>query len=293
MSAPRITILGATGRLGQMMMSGLAERRDLEVIGQSRKPHTAYLHWNPEDGADTLQSNLVGTAALLNLIGTTPTGAAREDDFAKVNRDLAIDVLGAARNAGVPRILMASSAAVYGRPTVADQLFKETDTLAPLSAYGRSKAALEQALGQQAGSDLTTLRIGNVAGADALLGQFTAQTKAIDITLDQFTDGSGPQRSYIGPKGLADVIGAIALAPQQLPACLNIIAPPPIGMEDLLTSLDRAHPGSMQLNWRPAPENAIAKVGLCHERLAAEIGDVLRPVTSQTLVDEYLEHMSR
>ena len=96
----------------------------------------------------------------------------------------------------------------------------------------------------------TVLRLGNVAGADAILGGWRA-----GFTLDQLPDGRTPARSYIGPGKLARVLHALSMA-DTVPGLLNIAAPGTVEMGDLL---DAAH-----LDWtaRPATDQTIAQVHL-------------------------------
>ncbi|MEP2581071.1 MAG: hypothetical protein ABJH75_25990, partial [Roseibium sp.] len=134
---------------------------------------------------------------------------------------------------------------------------------APLSDYGRAKAAMERRgaeLGAARGVAVTALRIGNVAGVDAILGGW-----APGFRLDQFADGRTPRRSYIGVQTLASVLHDLIAAPD-LPGVLNVAAPGGIEMGALLDAAN--------LGWTPraAPDTAIADVQLCTDRLAGITG---------------------
>lgn len=88
------------------------------------------------------------------------------------------NLIEAALDAGVPRFLFSSTAAVYGN--VGDEPVTETTRLNPVSPYGRSKLMTEQMLEDvAAASDLkyAVLRYFNVAGADPL-GRTGQSTKA-------------------------------------------------------------------------------------------------------------------
>ena len=152
------------------------------------------------------------------------------------NRALAEACLVAAQAAGISRVLLASSSAVYGvGPTGA--AFDETAPPRPLSAYGRAKLEMEAACdpARRAGLDVCILRIGNVAGADALLAPLTGLSvdPAKPLRIDSFADGRGPLRSYIGPGTLAQALAGLATYPSPLPAVLNVAALHPVHMEDL------------------------------------------------------------
>lgn len=279
----RLVILGATGRLGRMVCKGLP--RGITALPQARSPLTGHLHWDPTAGRESLKAVLAGADAVLNLIGTTPTSRGEAADYEWVNRDLSLEIVAAARGAGVGRVMMVSSGAVYGRPADPMRPFVEADSLAPMSDYGRSKQSMEAALSKISGADLTVLRVGNVAGADALLGQLMGAEGTVEIMLDQFPNGHGPRRSYIGPSGLASVIGALAVVPRDLPPYLNISAPPPLAMADLLESWAARRPGTLVWRWRSAPAGALPQVALSHDLLTETLGSI-EPVTAEAIVDE-------
>ncbi len=84
---------------------------------------------------------------------------------AQVNVAGTVSVLEAARDAGTRRVLLASTAAVYGDP--AELPIGEQTAIAPLSPYGTSKAAAEWYLGQYRrlhGLSTLALRMANVYG---------------------------------------------------------------------------------------------------------------------------------
>jgi len=84
---------------------------------------------------------------------------------AMVNVAGTVAVLEAARQAGTPRVVLASTAAVYGDPPMIPT--PETAPIAPLSPYGTSKAAAEWYLAQYArlhGLSTLALRMANVYG---------------------------------------------------------------------------------------------------------------------------------
>lgn len=178
-----------------------------------------------------------------------------------LNTALALAALDIGAATGARRVFLTSSAAVYG---AGDGVLHEDDALRPLNEYGRAKAAMERAVQDRAeelGLRATVLRIGNVAGADALLAQ-AGHTRR----LDQFADGQGPRRSYIGPRRLADVLAELvqlAAAGADLPDCMNIAQPGSVAMADLCDA------AGFDVSWHPAPETAVASVLLDVSRLSA------------------------
>ncbi len=250
---PRILVLGATGRLGRMLQRAWPAGRGLWQARAGRlEPGEDRVLLDPLAAPAALARAAERTQAILCLAGVTPAAAQRGAEMAD-NIALALAAVRAGAAAGVP-VLLASSAAVYGAQ---GGLLDEATPLAPVSEYGRAKAEMEARAARAAagpGVPVTALRIGNVAGADAILGGWRP-----GFALDRFVDGRTPRRSYIGPMSLARVLEALALRAAgqgDLPGCLNIAAPGAVEMGALLDAAGLA--------WtpRPAPETAIAEVAL-------------------------------
>lgn len=258
-TVPRLLVVGGTGRLGGLLRrawmapGGAGALRALHPVWQARAEG---------QGGDILFDPLTAPAAfaraagaadvVLNLAGVVSGTADQLAD----NRRLALAAAAAAAEAGVP-LLQASSAAVYGAQ--AGPLSEDGPTQ-PAAPYGQAKLEAEEALEALAPADrspaIVLLRIGNVAGADALLG---GPAPAEGRVLDIFPDGRAPRRSYIGPQALAEALarlvrllaGGIAV-----PGRINLALPGAVGMDALL--------GAAGATWapRPAPTGAIPEVTL-------------------------------
>lgn len=195
---------------------------------------------------------------MIVLAGITP-GPGVDAATLSGNRVITAACLAAAQAAGIERVLLASSSAVYGvDPSGA--AFAETSQPRPQSDYGRAKLEAEAVCdpARQAGLEVCVLRIGNVAGADALLAPLTGQIAdpARPLRIDAFADGHGPLRSYIGPATLARVLAGLAIWPGSLPKLLNVAAPSPVYMEDL------AHAAGWPSQMTPAPTKAHQRITL-------------------------------
>ncbi|NUH67090.1 NAD(P)-dependent oxidoreductase [Sulfitobacter sp. S0837] len=243
-----VLLLGATGRLGGMLRRHWPQAGDL--LCQSRRAMAGFAQFDlPLPGqppSDAALRAAEGVRAIICLSGVTPA-AARNGQPMSDNTTLATAALDLAQAAGVSRVLIASSAAVYGAGKGA---MSETQAVTPLSDYGRAKLAMEQAVLARGAGIARILRIGNVAGADAILGGWRP-----GMALDQFADGRTPRRSYIGPVTLARVMHGLC-GSADLPDVLNIAAP---GVVEMGALLDAAG-----LAWQPRPAGAesIAKVEL-------------------------------
>jgi len=283
---PRILVLGASGRLGAMLRrvwpagQGLWQARPGPESG-SGQGGADWLRLDPLGQPAALSAAAARAEAILCLAGVTPAAAARGADMGdNIALGLAAVRAGAKGDdgVGVP-VLLASSAAVYGAQ---GGLLSEDAPPAPVSAYGRAKAEMEARAADLAaglGVAVTSLRIGNVAGADVLLGGWRA-----GFALDRFADGRTPRRSYIGPATLARVLGdlaARAMRRRDLPGALNIAAPGAVEMGALLDAAGLA--------WapRPAPAGAIPEVALDVTALAGLVALAPEAGTAQMLVAEW------
>lgn len=191
-----------------------------------------------------LTSFLSGANAIFCLAGVTP-GSDRNMDL---NVTLARQTLDAAQGA---HVFLFSSAAVYG---ALPGPLSETGPTSAQSHYAAAKLDMER-MAQAHPNPSTILRLGNVAGADAILGGWKP-----GFRLDQYPDGRTPARSYIGPSKLAEVLQTLAQA-QNLPPILNTAAPHAVSMGALLDA------AGLVWQHRPATEQTIAKVSLDASRL--------------------------
>lgn len=261
MSTPATLVLGATGRIGAILRAAWAPGDALWQARPGAAPRGAsgaadpWVIADPLADADALERAGQGADTVLCLAGVTNAAAAAGADIAdNIRLGTAAVRLGAALGA---RVLLASSAAVYGSE---QGLLREDRALAPLSDYGRAKAEMEAEgarLGQDLGVAVTALRIGNIAGLDAILGGWRP-----GFALDRFADGRTPRRSYIGVATLARVLERLVRTPG-LPPVLNVAAPGTVGMGALLDAAGLA--------WtpRPATQGAIPEVALDVAPLAA------------------------
>ncbi len=264
MAKHRLLILGANGKLGRMVTRALQAGvcPNVEAIGVARD-HSADLHWAPGQGAQDLPA--VDTIAAL--WGVIPGEGA---DLA-LNTKLAQQAQALGKALGARRVLHCSSIAVYG-PTGSP--FAETADLLGTSPYARAKIEMEQALAGQPGQ--VVLRIGSVVGAESL-GASIARGK---VTLDRFTDGSTPKRSYIAPGDVARAIATLALHADP-PPVLNLGAPRPTEMDSLVRA------AGVIPTYRAAPKGALADATLDPARMMQTLGDQIRADTPDKMIADW------
>lgn len=250
----RLFVMGAHGRVGRLLRAILPGA----VTWQARKG--ADIDWSLDAGADALARSVTGHAAILCLAGATPGPARDASDFS-LNTELALAAIQAAAKAGVPRVLLASSMAVYGG---GDAPQPENAPCAPAAPYGASKLEMERAalaLAARHGIAVTALRLGNVVGADMLFRNIAAGQR---IVIDRFADGATPRRSYVDPASLADMLQALLALPA-LPPVLNVAVEPPAQMGAL------ADAAGADWTPRPAPDGALPLAAMDLSRLSALI----------------------
>lgn len=254
-----VLVLGANGRLGRILSqywptAGIAPRWQQRQESKGDRGGTVVVCDILSSRAPALGRNDI----VLGLAGVVP---GRPQDLS-LNTDLALATLDIARRSGARHVFLSSSAAVYGSKP---GLYSVGAAPQPDTPYGRAKLDMERAViaaAADASVGVTCLRIGNVAGADALLGMAALKWRSERhgaVALDQFSNGTGPLRSYIGPKDLADVLARLCRLGAKgapLPLVLNVAAPGPVAMTDLLDA------ARVAWAWQPAPDTAVAQLVL-------------------------------
>jgi len=227
-------IMGASGRLGRALArvwSGSVP------LWQTRDGADGTWGWNILNAPPPDLPPVSGIVVLAGLTTGSPADLAVNTPLAQAGADLGATL-------GVP-VLIASTQAVYGRQ---QGLLRENAPLLPANDYGRAKQAMEAAV---AAPHVTFLRIGNVAGCDAL----SAAMARGGVVLDQFADGQGPRRAMLGPRDLAQVLVAL-LAAKDRPPVVNVARPGLVAMADVLRA---AH---CPFDWQPAPPTALAALAM-------------------------------
>ena len=288
-----VVVLGASGRVGRLILAEWAAHPPpgLQIRIQQRTGAAAHILWQLASG-DRALAQAIGTAdVLLVLSGVTP---APDADY-RLNTELALAALRAGAEIAAKHLFIASSAAVYGRSDTAP--VGESADLAPVSDYGRAKLAMERACTDWLTHSplprpgVSFLRIGNVVGTDLFFRNLSGANVEAPLRLDQFAEGAGPVRSYIGPASLAQVLACLirrAMQGDPLPLALNIGAPGGgVDMADFISAL-QAHGQPAPVVRVPAPVAALASV-----RLSLDLLTGLCPInadqgTAAAMVEQWL-----
>ena len=179
----RILVTGGAGYVGSVSVEAfLAAGHDVVVLDDLSTGHRTAV----TKGARLEVGSYVDQAATTRLLRQTDTevilhcaarslvGESLQDPARYFQENVAggIALLEAAREAGVDRFVLSSTAAVYGVPATAP--IPEDAETRPINPYGESKRAFEGALtwyGKAYGLRSVSLRYFNVAGATGALGE--------------------------------------------------------------------------------------------------------------------------
>lgn len=275
----KVVLLGASGQLGQMCRLMWPLERDL--ICHSRNVLPGFVSFDQYLVSDTIQKTLQKSRSIICLSGVTPKHANQSGDAFSLNTDLALAAVRLAHAVGIGRVFLVSSAAVYGR---AQGVLSENSMCEPVSAYGLAKLDMEHAalkLAKDLGQPATVLRIGNVAGADAILGGWRE-----GMEIDELPNGHTPRRSYIGPQTLARVLHALTCA-TDLPDVVNIATPGSVEMGALLDAAG--------LSWSPRKplSDVIEKVELSTKCLERYVSFDAQDGTASRLIAEWHRYVQQ
>lgn len=162
MAPVRVLVTGAAGFVGGHLLHHLASCGD-DVVGVDRGP------FGDMPGVDITDAEAVAKViaevrptAIYHLAGWADVGGSWQApvEAFRANAEGTLNVLGAAVDAGVERVLAVSSADVYGKVDPSELPLTEDSPLRPASPYAASKVAADY-LGLQAwlGRGLPVLRV--------------------------------------------------------------------------------------------------------------------------------------
>ncbi|WP_165065982.1 NAD-dependent epimerase/dehydratase family protein [Marisediminicola senii] len=211
----RVLVTGATGRIGRELVAALEHDPGIEIV-QSSRTATTGVRLDIADHADVQRVVAeVRPDAIVHLAAVLAGECDRDEARAvAVNVDAVRALAAAAATAGVRRIVLASTAAVYGDRALVP--LSESAPLAPSSLYGRTKEQAEVILGDAAragGPQAVILRIFNVWGAgfpDSLATRSTGGAPGEEL---RFRGRSTFVRDYVHVDDVVRALAASVLAP--------------------------------------------------------------------------------
>ena len=313
MSAPRVVaVTGASGYIGMRLVRRLLEVRDIErVTGvdvrHARIQHERYTHFR-QDMTAPLDEAFAGAEAVVHL-GFVLRQLRNRDKGRRINVGGAESVLRACASAGVGRVVLMSSATVYGpRPDNPPELTEDAPLHPPDGfAYAEDKAACEALF--QAYADAHPEACVSILRGCVVMGPNAANfiTSALDKPLLIGVCGDDPAMQFVHEDDLAEVLLQFTTEPH--PGIYNVAGPGNLrwgGAVSLagkrLVRLPAPLASALaELSWRARLQSDSPSVGLAFIRwpwtvstakLTAETGYAFRH-TSREALGAYLTRRAR
>ena len=199
----KLLVTGGAGYIGSIVALQLLRRgHEVTVLDDLSKGHEGAV----PDGASFVELDLLDAQGLARTLGAggydgvlhfaarslVGESVEKPGAYYRTNVVGTLNLLEAMREAGVPRLVFSSTAAVYGEPE--EFPIPETAPTLPTNPYGGSKLAADGLIGffsRAHGLKATSLRYFNVAGASGALGEdHEPETHLIPLVLRAALGGS-------------------------------------------------------------------------------------------------------
>jgi len=160
LNGKKIVVTGGTGFIGKRLLTVLEENNEVTNVDIRNKK-------KPRDILGNLKNECEGADYVFHLAAqvSVPKSIVHSEDTYETNIRGTFNVLKTAYEAGVKKVVLSSSAAVYGETNA--HPVSEKEPLFPISPYAVSKVAGEQlarCFSEQYGLDTISLRYFNVYG---------------------------------------------------------------------------------------------------------------------------------
>lgn len=255
----RIAVTGAGGFIGRVLVRHLAAQgaRVQAISRQAEVPAAQSVTAWPQSAAARAAA-LAGCDAVVHLAAVAHAAAmgraGQEAATFSPNLQLTQEVAQACADAGVPRLVLASSIGVHGVRTT-DRPFRAGDTPAPVEPYAASKLACEQAAQASAerhGLALVIVRPPLVHGADAP-GNFGALWQAVARGRWLPLGAIENRRSLVGVDNLADLLALCTVHPAAAGQVLLVSDGPSVSTPELVRRIAQAQGRPARLLALPLP----------------------------------------
>jgi UDP-glucose 4-epimerase len=293
----RILVTGGTGAIGPAVVTALVEAGhwvrvlSRSPIGRDVAPSASQLIQGDITLADDVSRAVRGMDAVIHLaalLHVPPSRAQSLAGYRRVNVDGLRHTLAAARDAGVKRLVLASTIAVYGEAPAA--VATEETTPAPETDYARTKLEAEQAvLADFRGADRSAvvLRLAAVYGS-RMKGNYRQLVRALDRGRFVAPGPGHNRRSLVHD---SDVAAAFALAvshPAAAGRTFNVADRRPYPIREIIGAIAQAigrRPPAIHL---PVP---VALPAASIVEVLARLADISPPF-SRAMVRKYNEEIA-
>ena len=236
---PVVALTGATGFIGQYLLSELPKRGyRLRVL--LRRPSTIPLASASAVIGDlayaqNMSQALAGVGAVIHSAGIAHAmSGVPEDDYRLLNTEATIRLAQAAQRAGARRFVFLSSIRAQCGP-VEDEIQTESMEPRPVDAYGRSKLAAEQGLAAL-DIDWVALRPVLVYGA-GVKGNMAELIRLARSRLPLPFGGLSARRSLLSLDNLVAAIDCALSAPAPLRRPLVVADPEPVTLPQVVAAI--------------------------------------------------------
>jgi len=206
----RVLVTGGSGRFGRFVVDALKDAYEVTVLDKA-PPQQAVGHVAADVlDLDAVRRGCAGQEGIIHLAGIDSGVAASEHDYFETNVMGTWNVLAAAEEAGVRRVVVCSSIAAYGLEALhpastLDYLpFDEAHPLRPTVAYDLSKRVCEPVAQSFAlrGLSVLCLRPAWIVFPNRV-HEADRHVRALDGALDRTLRPLPPHRAYVRPDDAA------------------------------------------------------------------------------------------
>ncbi len=241
-----VLVTGATGFLGRALISKLRQRDvDVRACARSRMNDLKVPCFLINDiGPDTKWHDAVkGVDVIYHLAGLSEGGNSdiSAEDYNRVNAEGTLQLMTAAADAGVKRVIMTSTIKVLGELSGA-QPFDQHSQPDPQTAYARSKLMAERnagAIAGQHGMELAIVRFPLAFGA-GVTGNFGRLIDLVQKNIPLPLKVSNNKRSLVGLENAVDLLMCLKDHDKAAGKVFLIADQPSLSTEELLRKIAAA-----------------------------------------------------